>query len=415
MDKPKIKFELEIANGTLYGQEEADAILQALKDRAPSCAEKVKAFENDFAVFCGTKFALAVTSATAGLTLTGVAAGIKPGDEVITTPNSWISTATAFSVLGAEVKFCDVERDTLNLNPDLLESLITPKTKAIIPVHLFGRCCRMDKIMEIAKRYNIIVIEDCAHNPGGEYKGTRSGNLGTMGVFSFHQQKNMSTLGEGGMITTNDEALYNKLFSYRSLCCRIYGQSTKYKSIDEFEHPMNKEYWKLYFDDFGYNFRMTDVQASVGIEQLKKLNYHNQRRIELSGRLTQKLKAAKGLILPENDPNGKHVWHLYMIQFTDEFPLTKKDFMWELYTNKGIKAWSHYMPIHLTEPYLKQGHTKGECPVMEEILDKFVTLPMHPGLTNSAIDYMADCIIELSNSKFNRINENIRFAVKSVD
>ena len=250
--------------------------------------------------------------------------------------------------------------------------------------------------MEITGRHNITVIEDCAHNPGGEYKGKRSGSMGDMGIFSFHQQKNMSTLGEGGMITTNYKTLYDKAFSYRSLCCRNYGQSFKYLSIDEEKYPMNKEYWKLQFDDFGYNFRMTDAQAAVGIEQLKKLEYHNRRRIELSARLTEKLKDARGTILPDNDPDGKHVWHLYVIHLTPEFPMSKRDFMWNLYTGKGIKTWSHYMPIHLTDPYLRQGHKKGECPVMEEAVDHYISLPMHPRLTNEAIDYMAACIVELS-------------------
>jgi perosamine synthetase len=396
MEKPVIKYELEVANGSIYGLEEANALMQVLKDGAPSCGKKVKEFEDAFAQFCGTKYALAVTSATTGLTLSGIAAGITRGDEVITTPNSWISTSSSFSVLGAKIVFCDIEPDTLNLNPDHLESLITSKTKAIVPVHLFGRCCRMDKIMEIANRYHLTVIEDCAHNPGGEYKGKRSGNLGSMGVFSFHQQKNMSTLGEGGMVTTNNKQFYESVLSYRSLCCRIYGESPKYLSIDEEKHPMGKEYWKLLFDDIGYNFRMTDAQAAVGIEQLKKLEYHNLRRTVLANRLSEKLRGVKGIILPENDPDGKHVWHLYMIQLTEEFPLNKRDFMWELYTKKGIKPWSHYMPIHLTKPYLNLGHEAGECPVMEEMAERYVTFPIHPRLTEQAIDYMAECIIEIS-------------------
>ncbi len=398
MEKPKIKYELEVANGSIYGLEEAAALMEVLKDGAPSCGKKVKEFEDAFAQFCGVKYALAVTSNTAGLSLCGIAADIKPGDEVITTPNSWIATASAFSGLGAKIVFCDVEPDTLNLDPDKLERLITPKTRAIVPVHLYGRCCRMDKIMEIAGKHDIVVIEDCAHNPGGLYKGKHSGNLGSMGVFSFHQQKNMSTLGEGGMITTNNRDLFDRVLSYRSLCCRIYGPSPKYLSIDEEKYPMDREYWKLYFDDIGYNYRMTDAQAAVGIEQLKKVEKHNDLRIQLANRLTGKLKGIRGIILPENDPDGKHVWHIYMIRLTKEFPMLKRDFMWKLYTEKGIKAWSHYMPIHLTQPFIDRGHREGECPVMEEAFKWHVTLPLHPGLTNEAIDYMAECIIELSKS-----------------
>jgi perosamine synthetase len=159
---------------------------------------------------------------------------------------------------------------------------------------------------------------------------------------------------------------------------------------------MGKEYWKLYFDDIGYNYRMTDAQAAVGIEQLHKLERHNRRRIELADRLTKRLRGVKGLSLPYVDSKGKHVFHIYMIQLEKDFPLSKPDFMWELYTEKGVKAWSHYMLIHLTDPYMAQGHAAGECPVAEEIVSRHVTLPIHPRLTEDAIDYMADCIIELA-------------------
>jgi len=396
MIKPKILHDLEIANGSSYGYEEAIALIEVLQDMAPSCGKKVKQFETEFAEYCGTKYALAVTSATTGLTLAGIAAGVGPGDEVITTPLTWIATAMAFSALGAKIVFCDVDPRTLNLDPHILEALITPKTKAIVPVHLFGQCCEMDKICEIAGRHGIAVIEDCAHNPGGEYLRVKSGALGDMGVFSFHQQKNMSTLGEGGLVTTNNQDFYERVLSYRSLCCRTYGGSSKYLPIDEEKYPMGKEYWKLYFDDIGFNYRMTDAQAAVGIEQLHKLERHNRRRIELADRLTNRLHGVKGLSLPYVDPKGKHVFHIYMIQLEKDFPLSKPDFMWELYTQKGVKAWSHYMLIHLSEPYIAQGHATGECPVAEEIVSRHVTLPIHPRLTEEAIDYMADCIIDLA-------------------
>jgi len=394
--KPKILHDLEIANGSIFGYEEAIALIEVLQDMAPSCGKKVKQFETEFAAYCGTKYALAVTSATTGLTLAGIAAGVGPGDEVITTPLTWIATAMAFSTLGAKIVFCDVDPRTLNLDPHKLEALITPRTKAIVPVHLFGQCCEMDKICEIAGWHGIAVIEDCAHNPGGEYLRVKSGALGDMGVFSFHQQKNMSTLGEGGMVTTNNQDFYERVLSYRSLCCRTYGGSSKYLPIDEEKYPMGKEYWKLYFDDIGFNYRMTDAQAAVGIEQLHKLERHNRRRIELADRLTNRLHGVKDLSLPYVDPKGKHVFHIYVIQLEKDFPLSKPDFMWELYTQKGVKTWSHYMLIHLSEPYIAQGHAAGECPVAEGIVSRHVTLPIHPRLTEEAIDYMADCIIDLA-------------------
>ena len=396
MDKPKVARELEISYGTEYGYEEAIAVLEVLQNLAPSCGKKVKQFEEAFAQYCGVRYALAVSNATEGLTLAGIAAGLQPGDEVITTPVTWVSTAMAYSVLGAKLVFCDVDPRTLNLDPRQLEARITPRTKAIVPVHLAGQCCEMDAIMAVAERHHLVVIEDAAHNPGGEYLGRKSGALGHLGVFSFHQQKNMSSLGEGGMVTTDSQERYERVLSYRSLCCRSYDPKGKYLPVDEEQYPMDHQYWKLYFDDIGYNFRMTDAQGAVGLEQLKKLEGFNARRIALATRLTEKLQGIRGLTLPYVDPRGKHVFHFYVVQLEPDFPLSKRDFMWTLYTQKGIKPWSHYMPVHLTEPYRRQGHTEGECPVAEAAFKKYVSLPIHPRLSFDAIDYMADSIREVA-------------------
>ena len=320
MEKPSVKYELEIAYGNTYGKEEADALLEVLHAGAPSCGKKVKQFETAFAAYCGVRYALTVTSATTGLTLAGIAAGVGPDTEVITTPISWIATASAFSTLGASVVFCDVDPKTLLLDPDALEAKITSRTRAIVPVHLSGQCCDMDRIMEIARRHGIAVIEDCAHTPGATWGGRMSGALGTMGVFSFHQQKNICTLGEGGMVTTDSTEMYERVLSYRSLCCRIFGGSDKYLAIDETVTPMGKDYWRLQFDDFGYNFRMTDAQAAVGIEQLKKLDAFNATRVRIAQRLTEKLKGVPGIDLPTIDPRGTHVFHFYVIQLRDDHP-----------------------------------------------------------------------------------------------
>jgi perosamine synthetase len=396
MEKPKIKFELEISHGSIYGPEEEAALLEVLRASAPSCGKKVKQFEQAFASYCGVRYALSCTSATTGLTLAGIAAGVGAGSEVITTPISWIATASAFSVLGAKLVFCDVDPRTLNLDPDKLEALITPRTRAIVPVHLAGQCSPMDRIMEIAGRRGVAVVEDCAHTPGAEYLGRKAGALGTLGVFSFHQQKNMCTLGEGGMVTTDSRPLYEKVLSYRSLCCRTYGGSTKYLPIDEAKYPMGKEYWRLQFDDIGYNFRMIDAQAAVGIEQLKKLDGFNATRIALAARLTEKLRGLPGIVLPWVDPKGRHIFHFYVLQLTDRHPLGKTEMMWQLYTKKGIKPWNHYMPIHLSEPYRAQGHREGECPVAEKAHGYFLSLPIHPRLTAEAVDYLAASVAELS-------------------
>ena len=222
MKLPKAVEELEFSPGSLYGKEEEEALLEVLRAGAPSCGPWVKGFEEAFASYCGTTYALAVTSGTTGLQLAMIAAGVGPGDEVITTPLSWISTANAATALGAKVVFADVDRCTLNLDPASVAEKITPRTKIILPVHLYGQCCDIDALNAAARPRGILVVEDAAHAAGAEYKGRKAGSLGDIAVFSFHQQKNMVTLGEGGMITTSRRELYERMLSHRSLCCRTY-------------------------------------------------------------------------------------------------------------------------------------------------------------------------------------------------
>ena len=396
MQLPKAVHELEFGQGSIYGEEEQAAVLEVLKANAPSCGPKVKQFEEAFAAYCGTRYGLAVTSATAGLQLALIAAGVGPGDEVITTPLSWISTANAAAALGATVVFADVDPRTLNLDPAAVAKKITERTKVILPVHLYGQCCDMDALNELARPRGIAVVEDAAHAAGAEYRGRKAGALGDIGVFSFHQQKNMVTLGEGGMLTTSNKEFYEGMLSFRSLCCRTYDPKGKYLAIDEAALPMGKRYWYLDFDDIGFNFRMTDMQAAVGLVQLKKLDSFNARRIEIANLYCNQLNSIRGLRLPYVSPDVKHVFHVYCVLVEPEFRLNKEDFMWELYTRKQIKVWSHYMPIHLTTAYRKLGHREGECPVAEGLFQKYVSLPIHPRMTNETVKYVTDSVRELA-------------------
>jgi dTDP-4-amino-4,6-dideoxygalactose transaminase len=393
---PKALHELEFNHGSVYGEEEAVALLEVLRESAPSSGQRVKSFEEAFAAYCGAKFGLAVSSATAGLHLALIAAGVGPGDEVITTPISWIATANAATLCGARVVFADVDPRTLNLDPQSVAEKITPRTKVILPVHLYGQCCDMDPLMALARQYGICVVEDCAHTAGARYKGRPAGSLGHVGVFSFHQQKNMATLGEGGMIVTSDPHLFERMLSYRSLCCRSYDPKGKYLAIDPEEEPMGKRYWYLDFDDAGYNYRMTDIQAAIGLIQLGKLEELNARRIAIANQYREGLQGIPGLTLPYVSPDVKHVFHIFCVQIEREFLQTKEDFMWNLYVEKHIKVWSHYMPIHLTTAYRNFGHREGECPVAEAAFQKYVSLPIHPRLTSEAIQYLLDSIRELA-------------------
>jgi perosamine synthetase len=294
--------------------------------------------------------------------------------------------------------FADIDPRTLNIDPASVARKITDRTKAIIPVHLYGQCCEMDSLMQIARDRNILVVEDCAHAAGAAYHGRKAGSLGDIGVFSFHQQKNMTTLGEGGMITTSDRKLEERMFSMRSLCARAYGPRRKYLSLDENEQPMGKRYWYFDFDDIGFNFRMTDAQAAVGLVQLRKLDAFNARRTEIARAYNQRLSGINGLTLPYIRPGVDSSFHSYCVQVESGFPLSKEDFMWALYTQWRIKAWSHYMPIHLTTVYRRLGHGEGECPIAEAAFHKYVSLPIHPRLTSQAIEYLTGSIREIASA-----------------
>ena len=396
MSLPKAKFELEFAHGSTYGEEENVAVLEVMKASAPSCGAKVQQFEHEFAQYCGTEHGLAVSSATAGLHLALIAAGVHPGDEVITTPISWISTANAAAMLGAKVVFADVNPHSLNLDPESVARKITARTKVILPVHLYGQCCDMDALNALARPREIRVVEDAAHAAGAEYKGRKAGSLGDIAVFSFHQQKNMVTLGEGGMITTGNKAFFESMLSHRSLCCRTYDPKGKYLPIDESVQPMGKRYWHLEFDSIGFNYRMTEIQAAVGLVQLRKLDSLNARRIEIARNYADGLSGIRGLCLPHVPSHLKHVFHVYLLLLQPGFRLRKEDFMWDLYTKKQIKVWSHYMPIHLTQIYRSLGHSEGECPVAEAAFERYVSLPIHPRMKEESIQYVIDSIRELA-------------------
>jgi perosamine synthetase len=396
MKLPKAVDELEYGQGSLYGEEEREALLEVLRAGAPSCGPRVKQFEEAFADYCGTQFGLAVTSGTTGLQLAMIGAGVGPEDEVITTPISWISTANAAAALGAKVVFADVDPRTLNLDPGSVAAKITNRTKVILPVHLYGQCCDMDALKALAEPRGIVVVEDAAHAVGAEFKGRKAGSLGDVGVFSFHQQKNMVTLGEGGMITTSDRKLYERMLSHRSLCCLTYDPKGKYLPIDETIYPMGHRYWFLDFDEIGFNYRMTDMQAAVGLVQLTKLHTFNSRRIEIAQKYSCGLHSIAGLTLPYTQPGNKHVYHVYVLLVQPQFRLNKEEFMWELYTGKRIKVWSHYMPIHLTTAYRKLGHGPGECPVAEELFAKYVSLPIHPRMAEETIQYVIRSVQELA-------------------
>ena len=388
MRVPEALYELEYGNGTEYGPEEEAAALEVLRSGAPGSARPVLEFEEAFAAYCGVPHAVAVSSGTAALQLAMIAAEIGPGDEVVTTPLSWISTANGAATQGARVVFADVDPRTFTLDPASVQSKLTPRTKAIVAVHLYGQCCDMDALLALARPRGILVVEDCAHSPGAEYKGRKAGSMGDIGIFSFGQQKNMGCFGEGGMAVTRQAGLMERMRTYRWLCCRGHDPQGKYGKLDEFHQPMGKRYWRLEFDDIGYNFRMTGLQAAIGRAQLRKLDELNARRIRTAGEYTRRLEDVQGLMLPYVAQWVRHVFHIYCVLLEPDFGMSKEDFMWDL-AQHGVKPWSHYMPIHLTAAYRKRGHRQGECPVAEDVFQRCVSLPIHPRLKPEGVEHLA--------------------------
>ncbi|MEX2683022.1 MAG: DegT/DnrJ/EryC1/StrS family aminotransferase, partial [Candidatus Sigynarchaeota archaeon] len=318
-----------------------------------------------------------------------------PGDEVITTPITWIATAASAVVLGARIKFCDVDPLTMNMDPATIEPLITKKTRAIIPVHLYGQAVDMDPVVEIAAKHGLRVIEDAAHAPGGKYKGRMAGSIGDIGCFSFHEQKNMSTLGEGGMVTTNDDSLDERVRSYKSHCTRVFGLSTKYLSLDPSKYASEMDrgrYWFQDFDDCGYNVRMTDLQGAVGICQLQKLTKLNQRRQEIAAFLAEELGKIPGMTPTALVPGAESVYHLFLLFVEKDSKVTRDQFIYKLHQDFGIKCGTHYMPLVHVKAFRDRGHSPRECPVACERWERLVTLPCHPRLTQEHLDYLVESI-----------------------
>jgi len=394
---PEIKHDLVIKFGSEYGDEERVAMLDVLAQGAPTSGEACVAFEKEFADYCGTAHARCLSNGTAALFMSMVGIGIGPGDRVITTPLTWIATAAAAAVLGAEIDFVDIDPVTYNIDPALIEEKITDRTKAIAPVHMYGQCCDMDSILATARKHGLAVVEDACHAVGGEYRGRRAGSMGTTGCFSFHEQKNMSTLGEGGMVITNDPDIYERIALYRSHCTRVYGKSTKYCSLDETKFPMGKRFWFQDFDDCGYNFRMTDIQAAVGLVQLRKLDDLNRRRIANAAYLTRGLEGVPGLTLPAVAEGNKHVFHLYPALIDpDGFGMDKEEFVYDMLHERGVKVGTHYVPLHWTTAFQKRGYRRGVFPVADMVGERVVTLPINPRQTREALDYLIDSVRALS-------------------
>lgn len=348
----------------LIGEEEKLAVLEVLSSGVLAQGPRVKAFETAFAEMCGVKHAIATTSGTTALHTALLAHGIGPGDEVITSPFTFIASANSVLYVGAKPVFVDINPDTFNINPALIEDAMTSRTKAIMPVHLFGLCCEMDSIMEIASKHGLIIVEDACQSHGATYKGKKAGAFGT-GTFSLYPTKNI-TSAEGGMITTNNDALAEN--------CRVIRQ-----------HGMRRRY---YHDELGFNFRMTDVHAAIGLAQLQKLDTFNKKRQENAKYLSNHL---KGVVTPVVPDGYEHVFHQYTIRVTNG----KRDGLINHLQEKGIGCGVYYpVPIHQQTFYMKDLGYHQTLPEAERAAQEVLSLPVHPALSDDDLETIVNAVNE---------------------
>lgn len=359
----------------VFDKEEINAAKEVLASGFVVQGEKVEEFEDEFSNYINVNHAIAVANGTIALDVALKALGIKQGDEVIVPSFTFISTANSILFQGAKPVFANVDERTFNINPDDILEKITDRTKAIIGVHLFGHPFDVKAIQEICEDHNLILIEDCAQAHGAEYESIKVGSFGVVSCFSFYATKNMTT-GEGGMITTDSTDI--------TKACRLlrnHGESQKYC------HTI-----------LGYNYRMTDIQAAIGLVQLNKLNEFNERRINNAEYLDKHIKVS-GLKLPYRKNGIKHVYHQYAVTIEEDegFPMSRDEFMGYL-KKKGIGCAIHYpLPIHKQPLYQQLGYTDEEvkCPITTELSNKILSLPVHPALTEKDLIYIAETINNL--------------------
>ncbi len=351
-------LDLKAHHDSMRGELET-AIREVLDSNAFAGGPFVAKFEQDFATYCGAADVIGVGNGTDALWLSMLALGIGAGDEVITVPMTFMATAEAISYCGAKPVFVDIDERTYTLDPDLLERAISPRTKAIIPVHLFGQAADMDAILEIARRRGVPVIEDACQAHGAEYRGRKAGSIGTAGCFSFYPGKNLGALGEAGAVVTNNEELRNKIQMLRD-----HGQAKKY------HHAL-----------IGWNARMDGIQGAALRVKLKHLDRANQARRANARFYEQQLAEVEEVILPTEAEYARHVYHLYVVRVQD------RDRVLQAMANRGIACGIHYpIPVHLQEAYRFLGHRKGSFPVAERCAEEFLSLPMYPELTTMQLD-----------------------------
>jgi len=363
-------------------EDEIKEVVDCLRSGWISTGPRVAQFEEQFKQYIGSKHALALNSCTAGLHLSMIVAGLKPGDEVITTPMTFAATANAILHTGASPVFVDIELSSMTIDPGLIEEKISPKTKAILPVHLCGRPCNMDRIMGIAKNHNLLVIEDAAHAIEAQYQGKKIGTIGDMAVFSFYVTKNLVT-GEGGMVTTDNDEYAEKI--------QTYGL-----------HGMSKGAWRRYSDEGfkhyqiifpGFKYNMMDLQAALGIHQLKRLEAGLARREELWKRYDEAFKDLPVVTPAPPEKNTRHARHLYTILVKLEDVKADRDTIQQSLHEENIGTGIHYISLHLHQYYRERyGFKPDDFPKALYVSERTISLPLSTKLTDDDVQDVIDAV-----------------------
>lgn len=360
----------------LLGREELEAIREVFESAELVQGKKVGQFEEGFAEYIGVKYAVCVLNGTIGLDLALKALNLGPGDEVVTSAFSFVASSNCALYQGAKPVFADIDTKTFNIDPLDVVNKITTKTRAILPVHMFGQPADMQELEEIAEDNKIALIEDAAQAHGAEYKGRKVGGIGLMGCFSFHPTKNM-TSGEGGMITTNNEEVARK-----ARLLRDHGQADKYR------HTV-----------LGYNYRMTEMSAAVGLVQLKKLDKFNGRRRGNAKALTEGIRKIIGLTPPHVEDKVKHVFSQFVVRVEEDYPL-ERDELAEHLKKMGVGVGVHYpLPIYKQPLYVELGYGKANCPNVENACKHVLSLPVHPAVTKKDIAHILGILEEVRQTR----------------
>lgn len=367
------------------GEEEIEAVAEVLRSGWIIQGPKVKEFEDQFARYQQTKYAVACNSCTAALHISLAAIGIKPGDEVIVPAFSFIASANVVLYQGAKPVFVDVNPSTYNIDPEKIEEKVTKKTRAIIPVHLFGQPADMEPISEIAEPHDIYVIEDAACAHGAEYHKKRVGGLGDAGCFSFHPRKPITT-GEGGMITTNDEEIARKARAIRS-----HGMG-----LETWERTKDMKLNLPSFSILGYNYRMTDISAAIGLIQMKRIDDAIERRIKVAKRFNEAITKIDGIKPPKVIEGVRHVYQSYVCK-VDLNKHSRDDIILGL-SKRGIAAQIGTQAIHLEPLYRQYGYKKGDFPGCEDAFFTTLSLPIFAEITDEQIDQVIDVILDIINA-----------------